>query len=227
MKSFLKIFFLIIFIVSAGYSGFHMYTEKEQYRISENLYTDISRDNTMPFKEIVSEGLSPPITVDFDKLREINPDVTAWLYCEEADINYPVVQGKDNEFYLHTMFDGTSNSAGTLFADYRCKLADPVMIIYGHNMKNGSMFGRVPSAVFDNNSILWYITPKSYSAFHLVAGRVVAEDSDIYTLAGSNDISVVSSILNTKSYDKYMILSTCSYEYDGARYILIGGYNSQ
>lgn len=227
MKCFFKFFLLIIFIVSAGYSGFRIYAVKKQYHTSETLYSDISRDNTIPRKETISEGMSPPITVDFDKLRKINPDVTAWLYCAEAGINYPVVQGMDNEHYLHIMFDGTNNSSGTLFADYRCQLTDPVIIIYGHNMKNGSMFGSMPSATLDNDSILWYIMPDSNFAFHLVTGRIVAEDSDIYALAGNKDISAVHSMINAEQYEKYMILSTCSYEYNGARYILIGGYNSQ
>ena len=60
-----------------------------------------------------------PITVDFERLQEENKDIIAWLYCPDTEINYPVVQSKDNEYYLRRLLDGTWNIAGTLFIDYR------------------------------------------------------------------------------------------------------------
>lgn len=70
----------------------------------------------------------------------------AWLYCPDTVINYPVVQSDDNEYYLRRLMDGSSNTAGTLFADYRCSpdFSDPHTVIYGHNMKNDTMFGILP-----------------------------------------------------------------------------------
>ena len=58
-----------------------------------------------------------PITVDFERLQEENKDIIAWLYCPDTEINYPVVQSKDNEYYLRRLLDGTWNIAGTLFMD--------------------------------------------------------------------------------------------------------------
>ena len=79
-----------------------------------------------------------PITVDFERLQEENKDIIAWLYCPDTEINYPVVQSKDNEYYLRRLLDGTWNIAGTLFMDYRnaADCSDLHTIIYGHNMKN-------------------------------------------------------------------------------------------
>ena len=84
-----------------------------------------------------------PITVDFERLQEENKDIIAWLYCPDTEINYPVVQSKDNEYYLRRLLDGTWNIAGTLFMDYRnaADCSDLHTIIYGHNMKNNTMFG--------------------------------------------------------------------------------------
>ena len=84
-----------------------------------------------------------PITVDFERLQEENKDIIAWLYCPDTEINYPVVQSKDNEYYLRRLLDGTWNIAGTLFMDYRnaADCSDLHTIIYGHNMNDGSMFG--------------------------------------------------------------------------------------
>ena len=84
-----------------------------------------------------------PITVDFERLQEENKDIIAWLYCPDTEINYPVVQSKDNEYYLRRLLDGTWNIAGTRFMDYRnaADCSDLHTIIYGHNMRVKSMFG--------------------------------------------------------------------------------------
>ena len=66
---------------------------------------------------------SPPVipeAIDFDRLREINPDVIAWLLSPGTQINYAVVQAEDNDYYLHRLLDGTAANGGTPFADYRC-----------------------------------------------------------------------------------------------------------
>lgn len=79
---------------------------------------------------------------DFSKLLEVNSDTVGWLFMPGTKINYPIVQTTDNEKYLHTGFNGEDNVSGTIFLDYE---SDPDMmgknnIIYGHNMKNGTMF---------------------------------------------------------------------------------------
>ena len=80
--------------------------------------------------------------IDLDKLRLINPDAAGWLYACNGEINGPVAQAFDDEFYLTHRFDGTEGKAGAFFTDkesvppFEC----PVTVIYGHNMKDGSMF---------------------------------------------------------------------------------------
>ena len=86
-----------------------------------------------------------PITVDFDVLRAQNPDVVGWLYCADTPVNYPIVQGGDNDFYLDHAFDGSEDAGGTLFFDCRNRLSplDQNLLLYGHRMKDDSMFGSV------------------------------------------------------------------------------------
>ena len=83
------------------------------------------------------------LQVDFEGLKAQNPDVVAWIQIPALDISYPVVQGKDNSYYLHHMFDGKENKNGSIFIDYhnQPEFTDSNTIVYGHNMKNGSMFG--------------------------------------------------------------------------------------
>ncbi|MFR3321064.1 MAG: sortase domain-bontaining protein [Lachnospiraceae bacterium] len=75
----------------------------------------------------------------------MNSDIVGWLRIRALDISYPVVQGKDNDYYLHRTFEKTDNFAGCLFVNsYNMgDFTDQNTIIYGHNMKNGSMFGKL------------------------------------------------------------------------------------
>ena len=83
--------------------------------------------------------------IDFDGLRAMNGDIVAWIQIPGIGVDYPVVQGKDNEHYLHYTFDGKANKAGSIFLDYRNRadFTDSKVILYGHNMKDGSMFSNL------------------------------------------------------------------------------------
>lgn len=87
------------------------------------------------------------------------------LYIGALDLSYPVVQGEDNQYYLHHTYEKTENFAGTLFADKKNApdFSDPNTIIYGHNMKNGTMFGSLKKfkdqAVYNAEPYIWLLTP--------------------------------------------------------------------
>ena len=82
--------------------------------------------------------------VDFAKMKKINPEAVGFIYCKDL-LRYPIVQGEDNDKYLHTMFNGEYHNAGTLFVDARIPEALEARhcIVYGHNMQDGSMFGKL------------------------------------------------------------------------------------
>ena len=96
-------------------------------------------------QEQEQEPVVPPLQVDFASLEAINPDIVGWIYIEALDISYPVVHGEDNDFYLHRTFEKKDNFAGSIFVEYRNSgdFSDPNTIVYGHNMKNQSMFGKL------------------------------------------------------------------------------------
>ncbi len=85
----------------------------------------------------------PALLIDFDALLEQNPDTVGWIDFPGQDVSYPIVQGDDNDHYLYYTFNGTRNALGSIFLDVRNSgmMSDGNTIIYGHNMKNGSMFG--------------------------------------------------------------------------------------
>ena len=89
--------------------------------------------------------LDQELQIDFGILKQENPDILAWLDIPGTSVSYPVVQGMDNSYYLDRGIRGKKSSSGAIFMDARNQpdLSDDNIIIYGHNMKNGSMFGRL------------------------------------------------------------------------------------
>ena len=83
--------------------------------------------------------------IDFQKLRKINPDVVGWVSMPGTGIDYPIVQGKNNEEYLHKTFRGNRNASGAIFLDRNGKpdFTSGNNVIYGHHMRNGSMFAKI------------------------------------------------------------------------------------
>ena len=180
-----------------------------------------------------------PIEVDFEVLWETNEDVVGWIYCEDTPINFPIVQAEDNDYYLSRLIDGTWNSSGTLFADYRnaADFSDSNTIIYGHNMKNKGMFGTLSNykeqSYYDDHPLMWLLTPDGNYKVELIAGYVTSSTSEIYSIGKTEEEvlilaeqsiekSTFASDFQVSQGDRFVTLSTCSYEYDNARYVLIG-----
>lgn len=191
--------------------------------------------------EIPQEKETAPITIAFDQLMARNKDVAGWLYCPDTVVNYPVVQGEDNDRYLHRDLDGKYLSSGTLFADYRNGAPgdDANYIIYGHNMKNGAMFHILANykqqSYYDQHPVMYYLTPDRNYKVELFAGLVVKRDDKIYTpnpdsfaelLAEYQEKSTFTSNVILEPTDAIITLSTCSYEFSNARYIVIGRLTS-
>lgn len=131
---------IVVFAVSAYklYGIFSEYNkgDKEYQKIQDLVINTDKKDDT---KE-------ETFSVDFEKLLEMNSDVVGWIrFDEPSEINYPVVQGRDNEEYLKRTFEANTNKLGTLFVDVNNPgdFSGRNTFIYGHNMKNGSMFAQL------------------------------------------------------------------------------------
>ena len=105
---------------------------------------DLRGDITFDANETYGADMQvmPMLPVDFDSLKAQNQDVLAWLYGMDGGVNYPVVQGRDNDYYVHRLLNGEYQFCGTLFVDCRNSfMKDDITYIYGHKMKDGTMFG--------------------------------------------------------------------------------------
>ncbi len=204
---------------------------KETY--SEIADTVILNDETEDISSSIPETLSPVIQedfklfdVDFNNLISKNKDIVGWIYLPNSPINYPVLQSANNEDYLYTLYNGKHNKAGSIFIDCRTNdfLNNRNTIIYGHNMKNGTMFGILKrykrQSFYDKNPVIYYITPQNKYEIHLFAGLTTDISSTVFDInttdtnfeAFMQKIKKSSTFMSSVEYsagDKVVTLSTC------------------
>ena len=218
----------------AAFNLYHIYTEykkgtDEYNQIEEMAVTERDADSA----EVAgpSAQIKPPIEVDFDKLKSVNEDVVGWIYVDALpDISYPIVKGKDNQTYLHQTYEKNYNFAGTIFVDYENSgdFSDCNTLVYGHNMKNGSMFGhlkkfREDDKLYKQDKYFWILTPERNYRYEIITAYTTGVNSDTYTLfkgpgeefekyletiKGYSEIQTDDTDLTIK--DRIVTLSTCT-----------------
>lgn len=145
-------------------------------------------------------------TIDFEELRKINEDIVAWIQIPGIDVDYPVVHGEDNEYYLHHTFQKEANKAGSIFLDYRNRadFTEQRVIIYGHNMKDGSMFSNLKkyqdNAFRKESGTAYLYLPEKTLQLEIVACERVSMRDGVYALEYNM----------TCDWPEEIILSTCS-----------------
>ncbi|MBQ9302321.1 class B sortase [Butyrivibrio sp.] len=175
---------------------------------------------------VTRKELPPEIAamaVDFEALKAINADVVAWIYIPAVDISYPVVQGDDNEEYLHMSFDSKKSSAGSVFMNYANSkdFSDENTFVFAHNMKNGSMFGALKSFVWntetvDSDPYIWIFTSNATYQYEIFSAYNTDKDSDMYQISSDHDEYVESALsqsIITHDCDtdgRLITLSTCA-----------------
>ena len=231
MKKIVKIILLAVCLGVFCFSGYKIYQYLHEEKANKEL------NNKLIEKAVVENQKTNVLEEDSQAKNElpINVDFTA-LKQENTQVNYPVVKSEDNNYYLRRLINGEYNIAGSLFMDYRnnSNLEDNNTIIYGHNMENDTMFGTLQEyksqEYYDNHKVLYYFTQEKNYMIQLFAGYTISVESDIYDLSIIDESKIEESIQNSdfnsdvevREEDKIMTLSTCAYEYDGARYIIMG-----
>lgn len=212
---------------------------------SQNSAERIQADEEPLFQSVNKECW---FSIAFDRIWQTNTDVVGWICNDGTQIDYPVLHGETNDTYLHTTLNGTWNSAGSIFVSYFCT-GDPAedynTVIYGHNMKNGSMFHSIKSynsqSYYEEHPYIWYVTPEANYLLYVISATVVTTSfpgyspmeseeevrafveemwgySDFiadYTIDGLDAKQIV------ETAKRVVILSTCSYEFNDARYVVV------
>ncbi len=144
----------------------------------------------------------------YSKLKEINNDTVGWIKVKNTKVDYPVVQGSDNEYYLDHAFNKTKNGAGWIFADYRNNLdslddLDDNTIIYGHDIqKNFLMFGSLEFLLTD----AWNSDLNNLDiTFNIRGNDVIFKIFSVYTIDKTSDY-LVTNFLNKEDYKKFILM---------------------
>lgn len=223
MKKFFLNILTVICVLVICVSGYKIYMTLRDYKKADNVYSQL-RETKDDFEDMNDATKN---------LASINSDYKFWINVEGTNIDYPVVQGSDNDFYLNHDFNKNYLPAGSIFLDYRNNFeTDSNSVIYGHHMRNSTMFGQMEKFkdkdFFENNKIISIKTDSTTYEYEIFAIGIY--DADF----GYNDVSFsdeedfnnfLNKILSNAMYsrnivsqhDKIITLSTCSYEYDNAR----------
>ena len=240
VRSILTALLLIIFLGSLGIIIFVNW----QFGISDQVYEAAQESNVNVNGDQVSvkSGLIPPITIDFTGLLKQNPDIQGWIYCEDTDINYPVLRGETNDTYLRHDYLGDYNVNGSIFVDSGNSpgFTDANTIIYGHHMSTGTMFAVLDywqtQKYYEEHPYMWLLTPTQDYQIVLISAHHVSAYSDFYQIYSAHD-DKFARFLQEATLDSdfqpfpeatvnpdrnYVMLSTCAYIFEGSRYVIHG-----
>lgn len=179
-------------------------------------------------------------SMDFSTLTELNPDICAWIRLDGTNIDYPVVRTDNNDFYLTHMFNREENSSGSIFVDYRNTgdFTDRNTVIYGHQMKNGTMFNALEEykdpSFYEISPTLMMLTPDGDYLIELICGTIEDGNEQFVEFNFDSEESFSSYVekfrarstfvsdVELRPGDRIVSLCTCSYEWANARYMVIG-----
>lgn len=227
------------------YSCYNLYVIFSDYYEGDKAYEELRDFVTDQDVTETDEGSEPERTdffVDFDKLHAINEDVIGWIRFEQPErISYPIVIGSTNDQYLRTNLTGEYRVEGTLFADYRNArdFSNKNTIIYGHNMRNGSMFGLLKlyrNETFCEQYPYFYVyTPDGEEhIYQIYAACIVESSSQIYDvwyedtgeyenyLEYIKETALYTKPINVSTNSKIISLSTCTNSSEEERLVVLG-----
>lgn len=194
-----------------------------RYQEADNLYADIGEEILLP--ELPSEDDKNPReenevkqAVDFQKLLSINEEVVAWISIPALELEYPVTQGEDNEYYLHYTYNKEPNFAGSIFLNFRnhADFQDQNTILYGHNMLNGSMFGSLKHLDVSTHPKIIVYTPESVLEYEAVDNRIISVSEKEYyqtSFQGEDFLAVLQGLspeISEADGERILTLSTCN-----------------
>lgn len=141
----------------------------------------------------------PPLVIDMDLLKKMNSDFRGWFYFPAVEVSYPVVQGEDNNYYLKHSFEDEKSNSGSIFMDCGASAdwSDRNTFVFGHNMRDGSMFGTFKKLVddpslLDENPRFYIYTEDTVYTYEIFSYYMTKSDSNRYMVFSSDE-----------NYDRY------------------------
>lgn len=191
------------------------YAARTEYNALETDFVQIEPEKSVapnepkPGQKVKEEKNPTKLQVDINKLKVINPDIVAWIYFPNAKISYPVMHTTDNNYYLTHTYKKTVMRVGSIFIDCQNKgdFSDKNTIIYGHNMKDGSMFGKLKNynkKIFaDNNQCFYILTKNKMYRCDVFSTYLTSADSNTYTYQFESQLSYTKYLEMIKKQAKF------------------------
>ena len=236
---------LVAALCVAGYSGYKLYEGLSTYSQSKNVYDEIRETAVKKPETVKQEDSSQQETqedvyvIDHAALSAINSDYVGWIRMKNSYIDYPMVQGTDNSFYLDHLYTKEYNYVGSVFIDCNNSrdFSDRNTVIYAHNVKNGTMFMEIAKfedpSYYADHDVIEIETQECNYKLYPVAG-ILTNGSDnyvAYNFASDEEFmnyvsyftgnSTFTSNVVLEPTDQTVLLSTCSYSLEDGRYALL------
>lgn len=190
-----RVMWWICLLIAIGvflFAGYKLVSALLEYKQADDEYDNLKKvaDITYPDTSDTDDSSEedPGPVIDFASLKAVNEDVIGWLVVDALDISYPIMQSEDNDYYLHRTTEKTYNFAGSIFLDYEndSDFRDCNSIIYGHNMRNGSMFGTLKqfrnADIYNKSLYFWICTPEKNYRYQIFAAYEASVGGETYTL---------------------------------------------
>lgn len=236
MKKWIYRLLMVVCLAVFGYSAFQLYTIYQQ---DQQVKTETTHFQKLAVKQ-EPKSQKQYLEIDWDALREQNPDIIAWLYVPGTPISFPVVQTSNNSYYLNHTAQKEANPRGAIFMDAGAKadLTDSNTIVYGHSVQGGGMFTDLEDfgkqSFFDAHPIFYYVTPQQAYRVNIRTLGKVSDGSVFYTTQfGSYGQQVLDEMKAKATFFRdvdlstgnLLSLSTCNLDFgfdSDQRYILTG-----
>lgn len=232
--------FAILFVGALTYGGLYIHSQREREKVYQDMETE--KDSVETEEEKVQmtetediaqeETVKPDIPVDFEKLQKENPDIYAWITIPDTEIDYPVLQSEsDDTYYLNHTVEKKKGLPGSIYSESqnRKDFSDPNTVLYGHNMKNGSMFAGLhkfsdEDYMTEHQKVIIY-TPEhilTYKVFAAVVydnrhilncfdySEISGKEEFLQSLKDSRNLSNIYIDTNIDEGDRLLTLSTCN-----------------
>ncbi|MDL2220427.1 class B sortase [Eubacteriales bacterium OttesenSCG-928-N14] len=224
---------MVLALAVLAVSVYMLITSGADYRAGKKEYNSVADDYVIP-------GELGLFTIDFDGLAAINSDIAGWIQIPDTIINYPIVQGKDNDYYLNHTFMKQYYKVGAIFMDANNTkdFSDKNTVIYGHHMQDGSMFASLTkykedSYYREHPNILLLLPDGRRIYAEIFTAFIVEADYEYRQMRFNSDtdfvnycermksISLFDAHVNVGPKDRIITLSTCTYEYTDARFVVM------
>ena len=212
------------------------------YISARHTYSDIEKQADVTITMDVAEGTDeiPHISIDWDALKKVSPNIVGWIYIPDTKVNYPIVQASDNDYYLYRDANGKSSRSGSIFMDCDCAadFSDKHSVIYGHSMQDGSMFRcllKYPEGDFwEQHPYIYLVTPDNVThrllIFSAYTERSSSEMRRTYFGANNRFADYIASAqgkscrdigVDVKDAKHLYSFITCDYQYTAARMLVL------